>query len=38
MDKNVGILFGGVMGKDNVRKTIQEERKKTSILLGGINV
>lgn len=37
-DKNIDILFGDMMGKDILRPTIQEERKRTSILLGGINV
>lgn len=35
---NIGALFGGTMGKNIIRKIIQEERKRTSILLGGINV
>ena len=37
-DTSIGILLGDMMGKDIVRKIIQEERKRTSILLGGINV
>lgn len=37
-NKNIGILFGDMMGKDILRQTIQEERKRTSILPGGINV
>lgn len=31
-DKRIGILFWGMMGKDIWRKTVQEERKRTSIL------
>lgn len=37
-DKSIGIWFMDMMGKDTLRQTIQEERKKTSILPGGINV
>ena len=36
--ENVAILLGGTMGEGYLRKTIQGERKRTSILLGGINV
>lgn len=35
---SIGALFGGMMGKNVIRKIIQKERKRTSILLGGINV
>lgn len=37
-EMSIGALFGGMMGKNVIRKIIQEERKRTSILLGGINV
>lgn len=36
--KTMGILFRGTMGEGYLRKTIQGERKRTSILLRGINV
>lgn len=36
--ENVAVLPGGTMGEGYLRKTIQGERKRTSILLGGINV
>lgn len=37
-DKSIDILFGDMMGQDILKPTIQEERKRTSILPGGINV
>lgn len=37
-EMSIGALFGGTMGKNIIRKIIQEEKKRTSILLGGINV
>lgn len=36
--ENVAVLLRGMMGEGYLRKTIQRERKRTSILLGGINV
>lgn len=37
-NENIGVLFRDTMGEGYLRKTIQGERKRTSILLGGINV
>lgn len=37
-DKDIGTLFGDRMGKGILRQTVQEERKRASILPGGINV
>lgn len=37
-EMSIGALFGGMKGKNIIRKIIQEERKRTSILQGGINV